>query len=96
MTAEVLTDIADVSAATALEGDTGGQVKIQGAVSATGYRYTTPPPVRPTTGTFDNATTVFLDELDADVARALAFTQRQHAAGTRAHAALPAAASAPR
>ena len=33
---------------------------------ATGYRYTTPPPVRPTTGTFDNAATLFLDELDAD------------------------------
>ena len=49
-----------------VEGDVGGALKIHSTVVATGYRYTTPPPVRPTTGTFDNATTVFLDELDAD------------------------------
>ncbi|WP_312405465.1 autotransporter outer membrane beta-barrel domain-containing protein, partial [Brevundimonas sp.] len=49
-----------------IEGDVGGAVKIHSSVVATGYRYTTPPPARPTTGTFDNATTLFLDELDAD------------------------------
>jgi hypothetical protein len=49
-----------------IEGDVGGALKIHSTVVATGYRYTTPPPARPTTGTFDNATTLFLDELDAD------------------------------
>lgn len=49
-----------------IEGDVGGAVKIHSSVVATGYRYTTPPPARPTTGAFDNATTLFLDELDAD------------------------------
>lgn len=49
-----------------IEGDVGGALKIHSTVVATGYRYTTPPPARPTTGTFDNAKTVFLDELDAD------------------------------
>ncbi|WP_306003667.1 autotransporter outer membrane beta-barrel domain-containing protein [Brevundimonas sp. C43] len=49
-----------------VEGDVGGALKIHSTVVVTGYRYTTPPPVRPTTGTFDNATTVFLDELDDD------------------------------
>jgi len=49
-----------------IEGDVGGALKIHSSVVATGYRYTTPPPARPTTGTFDNATTLFLDELDAD------------------------------
>lgn len=49
-----------------IEGDVGGAVKIHSNVVATGYRYTTPPPARPATGTYDNATTLFLDELDAD------------------------------
>lgn len=49
-----------------IEGDVGGAVKIHSSVIATGYRYTTPPPARPTSGTFDNASTLFLDELDAD------------------------------
>ncbi|KAK0351444.1 hypothetical protein LTR94_024947, partial [Friedmanniomyces endolithicus] len=49
-----------------IEGDVGGALKIHSAISTTGYRYTTPPPVRPSTGTYDNATTLFLDELDAD------------------------------
>lgn len=49
-----------------IEGNVGGALKIHSSVVATGYRYTTPPPARPTTGTFDNATTLFLDELDAD------------------------------
>ena len=49
-----------------IEGDVGGAVKIHSSVVATGYRYTTPPAARPATGTFDNATTLFLDELDAD------------------------------
>ena len=49
-----------------IEGNVGGAVKIHSSVVATGYRYTTPPPARPATGTFDNATTLFLDELDAD------------------------------
>ncbi|WP_395943523.1 autotransporter outer membrane beta-barrel domain-containing protein [Brevundimonas sp.] len=49
-----------------VEGDVGGALKIHSTVTTTGYRYTTPPPVRPTTGTYDNATTLFLDELDAD------------------------------
>ncbi|MNK09729.1 hypothetical protein D3C87_277030 [compost metagenome] len=48
----------------ALDGDVQGAVKIQGAISSTGYRYTTPPPVRPETGA--NADTLYLDELDAD------------------------------
>jgi hypothetical protein len=47
-----------------LDGDVQGAVKIQGAISSTGYRYTTPPPVRPETGA--NADTLYLDELDAD------------------------------
>jgi len=47
-----------------IEGDVGGALKIHSSVVATGYRYTTPPPARPATGTFDNATTLFLDELD--------------------------------
>ena len=49
-----------------IEGDVGGAVKIHSSVVATGYRYTTPPPARPATGAFDNASTLFLDELDAD------------------------------
>ena len=49
-----------------IEGDVGGALKIHSAVTTTGYRYTSPPPVRPTTGTYDNASTIFLDELDAD------------------------------
>lgn len=49
-----------------IEGDIGGALKIHSNVVATGYRYTTPPPARPATGTYDNATTLFLDELDAD------------------------------
>lgn len=49
-----------------IEGDVGGALKIHSNVVATGYRYTTPPPARPATGTYDNATTLFLDELDAD------------------------------
>ena len=48
----------------ALDGDVQGAVKIQGAISSTGYRYTTPPPVRPETGA--NADMLYLDELDAD------------------------------
>ncbi|MCP6014486.1 hypothetical protein NL362_28440, partial [Klebsiella pneumoniae] len=34
-----------------IEGDVGGALKIHSSVVATGYRYTTPPPARPTTGT---------------------------------------------
>lgn len=49
-----------------VEGNVGGALKIHSTVVATGYRYTTPPPVRPATGTFNNATTLFLDELDSD------------------------------
>ncbi|MDQ1153288.1 autotransporter outer membrane beta-barrel domain-containing protein [Brevundimonas sp. SORGH_AS_0993] len=49
-----------------IAGDVGGGLKIHSNVVATGYRYTTPPPVRPSTGTYDNAKTLFLDELDAD------------------------------
>ncbi|MBA4332126.1 MULTISPECIES: autotransporter domain-containing protein [Brevundimonas] len=49
-----------------IEGNVGGALKIHSAVTTTGYRYTSPPPVRPTTGTYDNASTIFLDELDAD------------------------------
>ena len=49
-----------------IEGDVGGALKIHSSVVATGYRYTTPPPARPATGSYDNATTLFLDELDAD------------------------------
>ena len=49
----------------ALEGDTGGQVKIQGTISATGYRYTTPPAAKPTTGTYADSV-LFLEDLDAD------------------------------
>ncbi|MED5537865.1 MAG: autotransporter outer membrane beta-barrel domain-containing protein [Pseudomonadota bacterium] len=49
-----------------VEGAVGGALKIHSTIATTGYRYTTPPPARPSTGTFDNATTLFLDELDAD------------------------------
>lgn len=49
-----------------VEGDVGGAVNIYSTVVATGYRYTTPPPARPATGDFDNASSLFLDELDED------------------------------
>ncbi|MFC5374684.1 autotransporter domain-containing protein [Brevundimonas faecalis] len=48
----------------ALDGNVNGAVKIQGAITSTGFRYTTPPPTRPTTGARDDA--LYLDELDAD------------------------------
>jgi len=49
----------------ALDGDVQGSVKIQGAISTTGYRYTTPPPAKPTTGDVKNET-LYLEDLDAD------------------------------
>lgn len=49
-----------------IEGDVSGALKIHSSIVATGYRYTTSPSARPSTGTYDNATTLFLDELDAD------------------------------
>lgn len=48
----------------ALDSNVQGGVKLQGIVSATGYRYLTPPPVRPATGA--NPNVLYLDELDAD------------------------------
>lgn len=48
-----------------LEGDVAGAVKIQGAITSTGYRYTTAPGAKPTTGTV-NESTLYLEDLDAD------------------------------
>ena len=42
-----------------------GRLNIQGTVTSTGYRYTTRPPSKPTTGTVP-AETLFLENLDAD------------------------------
>ena len=49
----------------ALDGNVQGAVKIQGAISSTGYRYTTVPPSKPTTGTV-NPEALYLEDLDAD------------------------------
>ena len=49
----------------ALDGDVQGSVKIQGSISSTGYRYPTPPPSKPTTGT-PPAESLYLEDLDAD------------------------------
>ncbi len=50
----------------AIDGDVQGGVKIQGAISSTGYRYTTPPPAKPTTGATPPDDYLFLEDLDAD------------------------------
>lgn len=49
----------------AIDGAVDGAVKIQGAVSTTGYRYTTPPPSKPTTGEPREGAT-YLENLDDD------------------------------
>lgn len=48
-----------------LEGDVAGAVKLQGVVNVTGYRYTTAPQSRPTTGTVNNAV-LYLEDLDPE------------------------------
>ncbi|WP_278069154.1 autotransporter outer membrane beta-barrel domain-containing protein [Brevundimonas sanguinis] len=57
--------VGENSTGVAIDGDVGGQVKIQGAVTATGYRYTTAPPSKPTTGEPWPGQT-YLENLDAD------------------------------
>jgi len=49
----------------AVEGDVGGALVLHSTVSTTGYRYVTPPPARPTTGTVDDKN-LYLEDLDAD------------------------------
>lgn len=49
----------------AIDGAVDGAVKIQGAVSTTGYRYTTAPPSKPTTGEPREGAT-YLENLDDD------------------------------
>ncbi|RZJ17154.1 MAG: autotransporter outer membrane beta-barrel domain-containing protein [Brevundimonas sp.] len=51
--------------AVSLEGDVAGAVKLQGAITSTGYRHTTAPNPRPTTGTV-NDDALYLEDLDAD------------------------------
>ena len=53
------------STGVSLEGDVAGAVKLQGAITSTGYRYTTAPNPKPTTGTV-NEGTLYLEDLDAD------------------------------
>ncbi len=57
--------VGENSTGVAIDGDVGGQVKIQGAVTATGYRYTTAPPSKPTTGEPWPGQT-YLENLDED------------------------------
>lgn len=49
----------------AIDGDVDGAVKIQGTVTSTGYRYTTAPPSKPTTGDPIKGQ-AYLENLDAD------------------------------
>ena len=51
--------------AVAVEGAVDGRLAIQGTITSTGYRYTTRPNSKPTTGTVP-AETLFLENLDAD------------------------------
>lgn len=48
-----------------IEGDVGGALKIHSAITTTGYRYTTPPPAKPTSGTVSDSA-LYLEDLDAD------------------------------
>ena len=52
-----------------IEGDVGGTLRVHSAISASGYRYTTPPEVRPdgyVEPAADDEKILLLDELDAD------------------------------
>ena len=49
----------------AVDGDVDGRLNFQGTVTATGYRYTTRPANKPTSGTVPTET-LFLENLDAD------------------------------
>src|SRR5690606_17119806 len=49
----------------AIEGDVAGGLKVHGAITTTGYRYTTPPNPKPTTGTVTESN-LYLEDLDAD------------------------------
>jgi len=64
--AGAISAIGENATGVSVEGDVGGALTIYSSVAATGYRYTTPPPARPATGNYDNAATLFLDELDED------------------------------
>jgi len=48
-----------------LTGDVGGALVIHSSVTTTGYRYTTPPPAKPTEGTVDEED-LYLEDLDED------------------------------
>ena len=48
-----------------LEGDISGGVKVRSSIATTGYRYTTPPPARPTGWTSEDKNT-YLEDLDAN------------------------------
>ncbi|AYG96123.1 autotransporter outer membrane beta-barrel domain-containing protein [Brevundimonas naejangsanensis] len=60
-----ITAMGENAVAVAVDGAVDGAVKIQGAVAVTGYRYTTPPPSKPTTGNPIEGRT-YLENLDAD------------------------------
>ena len=61
-----VSSIGQNSKGVSIEGDVGGAVRLYSTVVSTGYRYTTPPNERPATGKYDDASTIFLDELDED------------------------------
>lgn len=60
-----VTAVGENAVGVAVDGAVDGAVKIQGAVTSTGYRYTTPPPSKPTTGEPREGVT-YLENLDAD------------------------------
>lgn len=60
-----VTAIGENAVGVAIDGAVDGAVKIQGAVASTGYRYTTPPPSKPTTGEPREGQT-YLENLDDD------------------------------
>jgi len=60
-----VTAVGENAVGVALDGAVDGAVKIQGAVTSTGYRYTTAPPSKPTTGEPREGVT-YLENLDAD------------------------------
>ena len=49
----------------AVDGDVGGALVLHSSVTTTGYRYTTPPPAKPTEGTVDDED-LYLEDLDDD------------------------------
>lgn len=60
-----VTAIGENAVGVAIDGAVDGAVKIQGSITSTGYRYTTPPPSKPTTGE-PREGQVYLENLDDD------------------------------